>query len=63
MDEAAACRFFGNIHPATLRRGVKAGRYSKPIKIAPNISRWIRAECQRDLEAIIAERDATNAAT
>jgi hypothetical protein len=57
MDEAATCRFFGNIHPATLWRGIKVGRYSKPIKVAPNINRWIRTECAEDMKAIIAERD------
>ena len=57
MDEASNCRFFGNIHPATLWRGIKVGRYSKPIKVAPNINRWIRTECAEDMKAIIAERD------
>jgi len=58
MDQDATCRFFGNIHPATLWRGIKVGRYPKPVKIAPNTNRWIRSECAMALSAIIAQRDA-----
>jgi hypothetical protein len=61
LDEAAACRLIGGtkpIHPATLRRGVDAGRYSKPIRVSPNAKRWRRRELRADVERMAAERDA-----
>jgi hypothetical protein len=60
LDQDAVCRFFGGtkpIHPATLWRGVKSGRYSKPIKVAANTNRWRRHELQSDLDRMAAERD------
>ena len=62
MDEAATCRFFGGIHQATLRRGVIAGRYPAPFKIAPNTNRWLRSECEAARQALIAARDSMGAA-
>jgi predicted DNA-binding transcriptional regulator AlpA len=65
LDEAAACKFIGGskpIHPATLWRGVKAGRYSPPVHVGPNIVRWLRPELERDRERMIAERDGVVAA-
>ncbi len=61
LDVHEACRFIGGsrpINPATLWRGVKAGRYSRPIKIGPQSVRWRRSELQGDIERMIAERDA-----
>jgi hypothetical protein len=62
MDKDETCRFFGGlirpINHATLHRGIKDRRYPAPIKVGPNSSRWIRAECETALAAIIAERDA-----
>ena len=46
------CRFFGGnrpINPATLYRGVKAGRYPQPVKVGPGSSRWLRSECEAAL--------------
>jgi predicted DNA-binding transcriptional regulator AlpA len=60
LDMYEACRFIGGskpINPATLWRGVKDGRYSKPIKIAAQAVRWRRSELERDIERMIAERD------
>lgn len=60
LDEKAACRLIGGtkpINPATLWRGIKAGRYSKPIKISPNGRRWLRREILADLQTLAAERD------
>jgi predicted DNA-binding transcriptional regulator AlpA len=59
LDIYAACQFIGGsrpINPATLWRGVKAGRYSKPIRIGPQSVRWRRAELAADIE-LAAERD------
>jgi predicted DNA-binding transcriptional regulator AlpA len=64
LDVKAACRFIGGtkpINPATLWRGVKAGRYSKPIKISPNAVRWRRSRLARDLERIAGGQDETAA--
>jgi predicted DNA-binding transcriptional regulator AlpA len=65
LDVDETCRFLGGtkpIHPSTLYRGIKTGRYSKPIPIGPQISRWRRSELQRDVERLAAERDPPNAA-
>jgi predicted DNA-binding transcriptional regulator AlpA len=60
LDKAAACRFLGGskpIHPATLWRGVKSGRYSSPVSIGPQIVRWKRSELAADIERMAAARD------
>jgi predicted DNA-binding transcriptional regulator AlpA len=60
LDLYEACRFLGGskpINPATLYRGVKAKRYSRPIKIGPVLVRWRRSELQADIDRMIAERD------
>jgi predicted DNA-binding transcriptional regulator AlpA len=60
LDTTATCRFFGGtkpIHPATLWRGVKAGRYPKPVKLGPNSNRWVRSECKAARAALIAARE------
>ena len=65
LDQEAACKFIGGtkpINPATLWRGVKDGRYSKPIKISAQAVRWRRSELQADIERMIAERDGMVAA-
>jgi predicted DNA-binding transcriptional regulator AlpA len=67
LDIHGACRFIGGsrpINPATLWRGVRAGRFSKPIKISAQAVRWRRSELEADIERLTAERDgtATNAA-
>jgi predicted DNA-binding transcriptional regulator AlpA len=59
LDDDAACRFLGGtkpIHPTTLYRGVKAGRFSPPIKIGPQTNRWIRRELQADIDRLAAQR-------
>jgi predicted DNA-binding transcriptional regulator AlpA len=61
LDLRAVCRFFGGtrpLHPATLYRGIKAGRYPKPVKIGPGASRWLRVECESALQAAIMRRAA-----
>jgi predicted DNA-binding transcriptional regulator AlpA len=67
LDIRAACAFVGGsrpINPATLWRGVKAGRFSKPIRISAQAVRWRRSELAADIERMAAERDGpeTNAA-
>jgi hypothetical protein len=61
VDKEQACRVLGGdkkpIHPATLSRGVKTGRYSPPIKIGPQLRRWRLRELQADIARLAAERD------
>jgi hypothetical protein len=63
MDAVETCRFFGGanspLNPATLYRGIKSGKYPRPLKIGPGTSRWVVGECQQKLRDLIAERDAT----
>jgi predicted DNA-binding transcriptional regulator AlpA len=59
LDRAAACRFFGGNRPinaATLYRGIRKGRYPKPVKIGPGSSRWLRSECERALLTMVEGR-------
>jgi predicted DNA-binding transcriptional regulator AlpA len=60
LDRAEVCRLFGGskpIDPATLYRGIRAGRYPSPVKIGPNSSRWLKAECEASLEAMKGARN------
>jgi predicted DNA-binding transcriptional regulator AlpA len=55
LDRDATCRFFGGtrpINPATLYRGVRKGRYPKPVKVGPGSSRWLRSECEAALRSM-----------
>jgi predicted DNA-binding transcriptional regulator AlpA len=64
LDVYAACKFLGGsrpINPATFWRGIKAGRYSKPIKISAQAVRWRRSELEADVARMIAERDGAEA--
>jgi predicted DNA-binding transcriptional regulator AlpA len=45
-----------------LWRGIKAGRYSRPIKIGPRSARWRRSELEADINRMIAERDGAEVA-
>jgi predicted DNA-binding transcriptional regulator AlpA len=57
MDLATTCRFFGGskpIHPATLYRGIHADLYPAPIKVGPNLNRWVVSECRAARERMIA---------
>jgi predicted DNA-binding transcriptional regulator AlpA len=56
MDRGEVCRYFGGSKPintATLYRGIRQGRYPKPIKVGPGSSRWLRAECEAALQAMV----------
>ena len=59
LDKAEVCRLFGgtrDINASTLYRGIKLGRYPKPIRVGPNSSRWLLAECQAALRAMVEQR-------
>jgi predicted DNA-binding transcriptional regulator AlpA len=54
LDKRTVCRLFGGtkpIDPATLYRGIRQGRYPKPIRIGPQVRRWSRSE----VEAVLAQ--------
>jgi predicted DNA-binding transcriptional regulator AlpA len=56
LDRSAVCEFFGgtrSINPATLYRGIRNGRYPRPIKVGPGSSRWLRSECEAALQAMV----------
>jgi predicted DNA-binding transcriptional regulator AlpA len=56
FDLKEVCRFFGGtkvLHPSTLYRGIRQGRYPKPIKVGPGSSRWLRSECEVALQAMV----------
>jgi predicted DNA-binding transcriptional regulator AlpA len=59
FNRAEVCRFFGGTRPlnaSTLYRGIKQGRYPKPVKVGPGSSRWLREECEASLQAMIEGR-------
>jgi len=62
VDESAALRIIGGnetpINRATLWRGVKAGRYPKPIKVTAATNRWVLSELVACIEARMAAREA-----
>jgi hypothetical protein len=42
LDRGEVCRYFGGtrpINPATLYRGIRQGRYPRPVKVGPGSSR------------------------
>jgi len=56
MTLRATCAFFGGdrpLNPSTLYRGIKAGRYPKPVHVGPNSSRWVRSECDAARKKLI----------
>jgi predicted DNA-binding transcriptional regulator AlpA len=55
------CALFGGSRPidaSTLYRGIRAGRYPAPIKVGPGSSRWLRAEVEGVIAAMVARRRA-----
>jgi predicted DNA-binding transcriptional regulator AlpA len=59
LDRAEACRYFGGskpIDPSTLYRGIRQGRYPRPVKVGPGSSRWLREECEAALRSMVEGR-------
>jgi predicted DNA-binding transcriptional regulator AlpA len=55
LDIDAVCRFFGGtkpLHPATIYRGIDI-RYPRPVRVSPNVNRWLRSECEAALKKIL----------
>jgi predicted DNA-binding transcriptional regulator AlpA len=58
LDKVEVCRFFGGsrpLHPASLYRGIKLGRYPRPVHIGGS-SRWVRRECDEALSKMVEAR-------
>jgi predicted DNA-binding transcriptional regulator AlpA len=59
LDRDAVCRLIGGTRPinaATLYRGIRKGRYPKPVKVGPGSSRWLRDECEAALQSMVEGR-------
>ena len=59
LDRGEVCRLFGGskpINPSTLYRGIRQGRYPRPLKVGPGSSRWIREECESALQRMMEAR-------
>ena len=59
LDRASVCRYFGGskpIDPSTLYRGIRQGRYPRPVKVGPGASRWLREECEAALQRMVEGR-------
>jgi predicted DNA-binding transcriptional regulator AlpA len=55
LDKREVCRLFGGTRPinsSTLYRGIRQGRYPKPVHVGPGSSRWLREECEAVLVAM-----------
>jgi predicted DNA-binding transcriptional regulator AlpA len=55
LDRVGVCRYFGGdkpINTATLYRGIRKGRFPKPLKVGGS-SRWLRDECEAALQAMV----------
>jgi predicted DNA-binding transcriptional regulator AlpA len=55
LDKAEVCRYFGGSKPinvATLYRGIRQGRFPKPLKVGGS-SRWLRSECEVALRSMV----------
>ncbi len=60
VDVATACQIIGGtrapIHRTSLWRGVRDGRYPKPIKIGRVANRWVVGELRQALRALAMSR-------
>jgi predicted DNA-binding transcriptional regulator AlpA len=56
LNKRDVCRLFGNINPSTLYRGIRQGRYPKPLKVSPGSSRWLLEECRDALASMVEAR-------
>jgi predicted DNA-binding transcriptional regulator AlpA len=56
LNRVEVCRYFGGLNSSTLYRGIRVGRYPRPVKVGPGASRWLRAECEAALQAMVEGR-------
>jgi predicted DNA-binding transcriptional regulator AlpA len=57
LDLKEVCELFGGvrspINRSTLYRGIRAGRFPKPVKIGLKTSRWRRDQCEAALKRMM----------
>jgi predicted DNA-binding transcriptional regulator AlpA len=58
-DRETTLEFFGGIDVSTLYRGIRSGRYPRPVYVSDNVVRWLAGECEAALERMIAARGKT----
>jgi predicted DNA-binding transcriptional regulator AlpA len=59
LDKREVLRMFGGTRPlnaSTLYRGIRVGRYPRPIKVGPGTSRWLASECREVLRKMTEAR-------
>jgi predicted DNA-binding transcriptional regulator AlpA len=59
LDKERVLSLFGGTRPinaSTLYRGIRQGRYPKPVKVGPGSSRWLRSECEAALRSMVEGR-------
>ena len=56
LNAREVCRLASMSH-ATLYRLVKAGRFPKPLRVGPQVSRWRSDEIAAHVDRLSAERD------
>jgi predicted DNA-binding transcriptional regulator AlpA len=49
------CAALGGIHAASFYRGIRQGRYPRPVKVG-SLSRWLRSEVESCLARMIEVR-------
>jgi predicted DNA-binding transcriptional regulator AlpA len=57
LAQEATLAFIGGtepIHPASLFRGIRDGRYPRPVKIGPNSNRWVLGELREAQRRMVA---------
>ena len=57
MNAREVCRLAA-VSPATLYRLVKAGRFPRPLRVGPQVSRWRSDEIAAHLDRLSAAREA-----
>ena len=60
LDRPSVLKFFGGSRPlnvSTLYRGLRSGRYPKPVHVSGNSVRWVRSECEAAAQRMLAARD------
>ena len=56
LDRRAVQALFGDISPATLWRGIKAGYIPKPLHLGPQLRRWSQRQCEDAIERMFEEQ-------
>jgi len=56
LRKREVCLLFGGIDPATLYRGIRKGRYPRPVHVGPGSSRWLKSEIEGCLQAMVEAR-------